>query len=1108
MDKQSFDFKTEIKNNITALVNNNRLDAAKSLIGEYESIIKNDIEIYSIKAVTSIMEGRLEDAETILKEGLIIDDRSFDLLYNLAYVSAELKDYNQAHKYYKRALELCNEDSIKTEIKNAIDNIEKDHAGDIKEDKKKIAFFVKQGMDSFLGDIIDGLSPIYEVKKIVVTQYKQIDEGMAWADICWFEWCDELIIYGSKLEMAEHKKVVCRLHRYEVFSNYPTSVNWKNVDKLIIVTDHLKNLLSMLITDIEEKVDIVTVKNGVNLDKYKFNERHKGFNLAYVGYIHSRKNPVLLLQIISKLVKIDKRYKLYVAGQFQDSLIELYWNYQVKSMGLEHNVIFQGWQNNINKWLEDKQYILSASIHESFGYGIAEAMAMGIKPVIHNFVYANEIWDNHFLFNTIDEAVAMITSDDYCSKKYRSFIEDNYSLDKQLSSILEVLYNINSEDRIIELIKNILSGEHMVNETNIDDTTLLITNYNRGKMLKEDIESDYKFSNQNKLIVDDYSTSEREYVEYIKENHKNMNVVDVINNEDNVGLAEARNIGFASVNTKYTMILDDDDMLFCLNKEGLQKKALKLSGDAVIIIPRYILNLDENGDIAIGYDRMIYNNCRASDVLCSFVKSGEIRALFAGSISRTRDLLKCNTSSKFIVSEDYVTLTKLFANNLNKKVIVSEDYVHVRRINSNSLSKSISNKKLGLHLISHLISGYYCVKSNLMNLEQMLACIRQRASLIQKIYGFGEQFVNMEINYINGDLLEVGLLNYFNKIGIDHIESIEQLGSEISELKKRMNKNVIRQKLNFRQKNSSKVNIIIPAYNQKMYLKEAIESVLSQDYPNIEIIVADDCSTDGTDEMMRGYINSKKIKYIRNQINLGAGNNSYNALTNYADGEYVLVLNHDDYLIHDNYISMAVDILDSNPKLSFVWANSKVMNQDTGEVISTSHKIEKVINGVDYFINYATTSYPQINSVLTTIFRRKNALCMNCLNENSKSRDLFLHLKLMLTGDVYFINDHVGVYRKHRENISNKMPLEYDYPTIKELESLKDYVLQNFSVSKDTMENWINYRVYKYMFWRISTLINNNDTKAVQYLITLISNQYPKVCDTITKQFSISKVND
>jgi glycosyltransferase involved in cell wall biosynthesis len=71
----------------------------------------------------------------------------------------------------------------------------------------------------------------------------------------------------------------------------------------------------------------------------------------------------------------------------------------------------------LSRWLEDKNYVLSTSIHESFGYGIAEAMARGIKPIIHDFPYAYEIWGEELLFRTVDEAVGLIRNGTYMSPK-------------------------------------------------------------------------------------------------------------------------------------------------------------------------------------------------------------------------------------------------------------------------------------------------------------------------------------------------------------------------------------------------------------------------------------------------------------------------------------------------------------------------------------------------------------------------------------------------------------------------------------------------------------------------------------------------------------------
>lgn len=309
----------------------------------------------------------------------------------------------------------------------------------------KIAFFTKQGLDSFINPIIDELSKEYEAKKVIVTEYHQIDEGMEWADICWFEWCDELVIYGSSHKLAGDKKIICRLHSYEAFTFYPPQVKWENVDCTIFVAEHIRSTV-LKESSLELKKTWV-IPNGVNMDKFKYSERRPGYNIAYIGYINYKKGPMLLLQTIKSIVNRDNRYKLYLAGEFQDLRYIQYFRQMIDEMKLKDNVFFQGWQSDLNNWLEDKQYILCTSVLESQGMGIMQAMCKGIKPVIHNFVGAKDIYGKKYIWNTIDEAVEMILSNDYNSFEYRKFIEDNYDYRDKIYKIKDLILSMSGVDK-------------------------------------------------------------------------------------------------------------------------------------------------------------------------------------------------------------------------------------------------------------------------------------------------------------------------------------------------------------------------------------------------------------------------------------------------------------------------------------------------------------------------------------------------------------------------------------------------------------------------------------------------------------------------------------
>jgi Glycosyltransferases, probably involved in cell wall biogenesis len=93
------EYKIKVKTAISELVNSSKLNEAKELISEYEKTIKNDLEVYSIKAVIFIMENKLEQAEEILKQGLMVDSEYYDLLYNMAFVQ-ELKENYFLSNYF------------------------------------------------------------------------------------------------------------------------------------------------------------------------------------------------------------------------------------------------------------------------------------------------------------------------------------------------------------------------------------------------------------------------------------------------------------------------------------------------------------------------------------------------------------------------------------------------------------------------------------------------------------------------------------------------------------------------------------------------------------------------------------------------------------------------------------------------------------------------------------------------------------------------------------------------------------------------------------------------------------------------------------------------
>lgn len=429
---------TKISNSIkekikTSLDNGNSI-LALSMIDEYEKLIDGDIEILCMKAIALIMLSKIEEAIKTLKKALSLDKKHIDTLYNLAY-AYELKSYNnEAIKFYKKVIENCTDNDLIIELEEKINIIEAKFST---KNRKKIAFFVKPNMDAFIDDIIELLCEEYDTEKIIVTNTKEIDEWMEWSDICWFEWCDELVHYASYKPLARERKIICRIHGYEVYTPIINSVFWQNVDNIIIVTEHIKRLFLENLHSKYRNLNINVIHCGVDVEKYRFKKRDRGFNIGYLGLINYKKNIPLTLDIFKKLYLKDNRYKLYIAGKFQDKRTLEYFKYFIKENDLKDSIFFEGWKNEEEKieWLKKIDYMLISSIDEGLCYAAAEAMCSGIKPILHNCEGIKEHYKKEYIFNDIDEAMKMILEKEYDSSKYRQFILDNYNNSEKIKLI-------------------------------------------------------------------------------------------------------------------------------------------------------------------------------------------------------------------------------------------------------------------------------------------------------------------------------------------------------------------------------------------------------------------------------------------------------------------------------------------------------------------------------------------------------------------------------------------------------------------------------------------------------------------------------------------------
>jgi len=249
-----------------------------------------------------------------------------------------------------------------------------------------------------------------------------------------------------------------------------------------------------------------------------------------------------------------------------------------------------------------------------------------------------------------------------------------------------------------------------------------------------------------------------------------------------------------------------------------------------------------------------------------------------------------------------------------------------------------------------------------------------------------------------------------------------------------------------------KVSIAITAYNQAQYIGQAVESALAQDYPNLEVVVSDNHSTDPIQDVMAAYTSDPRLKYIRNETNLGMIGNFRKALYEYSTGDYALHLDGDDYLTDPGYISRAMDLIERKG-LTMVFARSKSLYEKDNTIIEdkVNSDLPEMIDGNWLFLNfYKGYSLP----TLTVVHDRPYAMEVGFFEKSIRSTDWEGLLKLIIGKKIGFVNQFVGVWRRHGMNDTLVQDLDKILSNVEYIDSPYRFALSRNSFSRDVLDLW------------------------------------------------------
>ncbi len=248
------------------------------------------------------------------------------------------------------------------------------------------------------------------------------------------------------------------------------------------------------------------------------------------------------------------------------------------------------------------------------------------------------------------------------------------------------------------------------------------------------------------------------------------------------------------------------------------------------------------------------------------------------------------------------------------------------------------------------------------------------------------------------------------------------------------------------------VSIITVAYNGEKYLEETIQSVVSQTYSNIEYIIIDGDSTDGTVEIIKKY--EDKIDYWVSEKDYGQTDALIKGFDK-CSGDVLYWLNYDDLLYDENILIDIVNVFEKNKDIELVYGNDLLVDKDLN-----------IIKLRDFsFHTFGKLLYYRSISQPSAFFTRKVYEEFGLNKSLNYSMDLDLWLNIFSKYKTKYINQILSKNRIHdeRKMIAFEIEAKIEAKKLRYSHSANQYLFSIFKYIYKVLEikNYITSKLYK-----------------------------------------------
>lgn len=621
---------------------------------------------------------------------------------------------------------------------------------------------------------------------------------------------------------------------------------------------------------------------------------------------------------------------------------------------------------------------------------------------------------------------------------------------------------------------------------NKSGVSIIIPCYNVEKYLDVCIDSILcqKIKDFEIILVDDFSDDNTKKI--IQKYVSKYDNIRAIFNKENLGAGYCRNVALKEAKYDIVSFVDSDDYVESNYYENMLGTMLENNADVVVC------------DIFVKYAEDDFNEndyrcyaCQGIVEKYNFINNG-LAASPCNKLIR-RQLLLDNLFPEGIMNEDVATIIAILAN-CNKVVYEKETYYNYIQRKSSVQNKSISFKRFDIFKSVDILFNrirdcedydkffesiiYHQIIMFFVYVIPKEKKFYKRVKLYREFNRLSKKY-NIRRNHMLWIFLEeqgtkhkyyYKLLLKLNGMGFQFLSSF--MVSFYDFYKNFIIKSIIPEKItindivclahkqNKLKSNKYTVSVVIPNYNYEKFLLQRLYSILNQTKKIDELIILDDCSNDGSRELIdKIYVELKEIiniKIVYNDKNSGSAFRQWEKGFKLSNSDYIWIAEADDYC-EKNFLKKLMLPIEKNDNIVISYCDTAFIDI-TGnmilrtikpeiDILKTEHWNRSFVNdGIDEINNYAYLNCT-IANVSSVLFKNNNYdKYFKLSGEYKQAGDWLFYINVMQEGKIAFYNKTLNYYRLHGNNVTSitKKQSHFD-----EIVRIHKYVDKKFKLNSE-----------------------------------------------------------